>query len=169
MLNSCYTIAYKRKRKTIENIRCFPETLDYSQDMTLQSPPAIIKVPSNVMADAMINRYFIAGFLNCSEEQISDWDIDWEKGHLSVTFIRKSEYWGDSLNESLNLDFQLFGEDIEGDVWEFPNSDRVLEWFSLEKEGPMGAWNAGVAAHKESMEWVCWMISNKKDGLLKDM
>jgi hypothetical protein len=52
-----------KKRKRIENIRCFPETLDYSQDMTLQSPPAIIKVPSNVLADAMINRYFIAGFL----------------------------------------------------------------------------------------------------------
>ena len=158
-----------RKTKRIENICCFFETLDYSKDMTLQSPPAIIKVPSNVLAEALINKYFVAGFLNCSEEQITDWDINWEKGHLSVSFIRESEFWGDSLNEHLNIDFQLFGEDIKGNVWEFPNSDRVLEWFSLEKGGPMGSWNAGVAAHKESMEWVCWMMSNNRDGLLKDM
>ena len=158
-----------RKRKKNENTRCVSGTLDYSKDMTLQSPPAIIKVSSNVLADAMINRYFLAGFLSCSEEQISDWDIDWEKGHLSVTFIPESDFWGDSLNEYLNIEFQLFGDEIEGNVWEFPNSDRILEWFSLRKGGKNGSYKAGAAAHQECVEWVCWMIANKKDGLLKDM
>jgi hypothetical protein len=143
--------------------------MDYSQDMTLQSPPAIIKVPSNVLADAMINRYFIAGFLGCSEEDISDWDIDWQKGHLSVKFFSESDSWGNSIIDYLNIDFQLYGDDIGDNVWEFPNSDRVLEWFSLKKEGNMGSYKAGAAAHQQSVEWVCWMISNKKDGLLKDM
>ena len=158
-----------RKRKKNENTRCVSGTLDYSKDMTLQSPPSTIKVSSNVLADAMINRYFLAGFLSCSEEQISDWDIDWEKGHLSVTFIPESDFWGDSLREYLNIEFQVFGDDIEGDVWEFPNSDRILEWFSLKKEGKNGSYKAGAAAHQECVEWVCWMIANKKDGLLKDM
>jgi hypothetical protein len=135
----------------------------------LKSPPSIIKLPANVMADAMINKYFVAGFINCSEEQISEWDIDWEKGQIEVFFTPKTKFWGDSLSESLNRDFQLLGPSVKGYIWEFPNSERVLEWFSLERKGAMGSWKAGVAAHKESMEWVRLLMLSNKDALLKDM